>query len=340
MMDPISSLTAGINSSIRILEVTYQLRSVGEETTDLLRTTQHVDRNISEARRLRGTKNDALDEKERRWMDSVIHDTRDALLDVAQLIEPARVDTQLKDTVNAKHKLLWVLRDGPKVRDKHKRLSICHQSLMAVVNTLHAKDSTLLAEPSEEEVDEPPPYEADMEALFNWKCRRRGRASTSNVAIRGDTSSISSDPIPRRCRTSVDTHMSQETPSSASTLDSFGKLTLEPFTAFSPSLETLELSLQGKRPVSEDLRAVGGPDPFMAKSEFDDSPISLQQEFEGADLGIVMEGEEQGQEQDIAIGEARLRRGSRATRHWRREWLTFYAKTAERERKDRGNEGG
>ena len=340
-MDPISSLTAGINSSIRILEVTYQLRSVGEETADLLRTTEHVDRNISEARRLRATKNEALDDKERRWMDHVISDTRDALLDIAQLIEPARVDTQLKDTVNAKHKLLWVLRDGPKVRDKHKRLSICHQSLMAVVNTLHAKDSSPIADPSEEGADEPPPYEADMQALFNWKCRRRVRASTSNVATRGDTSSISSDPIPRRCRTSVETYASQETPSSASTLDTLSKLTLEPFTAFSPSLETLELSLQGKRPVSEDLRAVGGPDLFMAKSEFDDSPISVQHEFGAADTARVEGGKEQEQEIPAGeAGEARLRRGSKATRHWRREWLTFYAKTTERERKDRGNEGG
>ena len=305
--------------------MTYQLRSVGEETADLLRTTQHVDRNISEAQRRRNAKVDSVNNKERTWMDDIIHDTREALLDVARLIEPARVDTELRDSVNAKNKLMWVLRDGPKVRDKHKRLSICHQSLMTVINTLHAKDRSPLISPLQEEIDEPPPYEADMQALFRWKCRRKRRASTSNVTMSGDASSISSDPMPRHCRTSVDTFASTETPPSASTLDSFSKLTLQPFTTFNPSMDTLDEPLYREKSAPPVLHAFGGPDLFLAKSEFDDSPIAMQEDLGSVDAERGCRGVG-GEEVDTMGGEARLRRGSRATRHWRRDVLSFYAK--------------
>ena len=198
-MDPFSTFTTGVHSSIRILEVTYQLRAVDEHVSDLLNTTQHVNRNISEARRLRDSRAEYLDGAERAWMDKVIEDTEYALLEVARLIEPARVDAQINEAVTSKHRILWVLRDGPKVKDKHRQLTICHQSLTAVITALHGKgkDLATMSPPQRPEQD-PPPYDKEMEALFRWKGRRRGKrtASGSSWSITSPVQELEGSSIP------------------------------------------------------------------------------------------------------------------------------------------------
>ena len=188
--DPISALAAGINSSIKILEVTYLLKAVGEQTTDLLRTTEHVNRNVNEARRLRRLKASLISADEQSWMDATIGDTEKALLEVAQLIEPARVDVSTSKSINSKNRVLWVFRDSPKVRDKHNRLSICHQSLIGVINGLYAKDVVVVAPLPQQKDDQPPPYNAELEAMFNWRSQKRRRKSITNL----NAQSTSPDP--------------------------------------------------------------------------------------------------------------------------------------------------
>lgn len=124
----LSAITAGITTVIKIFEVTYQLKAVGEQTTDLLDTTQHVELNIREARRLRRLKDSLLNAGERTWMDKVIEDTEKAVRTVAQLIEPSRVGMQTKQGIDLGHRAVWVFRESPKVRDKFARLSVCHQT--------------------------------------------------------------------------------------------------------------------------------------------------------------------------------------------------------------------
>ena len=181
-MDPLSGVSACINSSIRILEVTYQLKAVDEQTADLLSTTRHVDHNLNEARRLRRTKVTLLDAGERAWIDGVIQDTDRALCAVAQLIEPARVDKNVKEGINFRHKVLWVFRDNPKVRDKHAGLTLCHQSLMTVIACLYSKDSTVIESMARVEKEEkPPPYDPQTEDLFNWRNQRRRKKSNMDL---------------------------------------------------------------------------------------------------------------------------------------------------------------
>ena len=179
-IDPLTAIASGVNSSIKILEVTYLLKAVGEQTTDLLRTAEHVNRNINEARRLRRLKAALLNSDERAWMDSTIDDTTKALQEIGQLIEPARADAITTNSINGKTKVLWVFRDSPKVRDKHNRLSICHQSLIGVINGLYAKD-IVIATPMPMGPDVPPPYNPDMEKMLNWQRQRRRRRSTANL---------------------------------------------------------------------------------------------------------------------------------------------------------------
>jgi len=177
-MDPISSFAAAVNGPFRILEVTYQLKAVGEQTADLLSTTKHVDTNLNEARRLRRVKDTLINHGERTWIDAVINDTDRALRAVAQLIEPARVDELTKSNISLGHKVMWVFRDNPKVRDKHSRLSMCHQSLTAVISCLYSKDVVVIAPiPQEKKEEQPPPYDPEMEQLLNWMNPRRRRKS-------------------------------------------------------------------------------------------------------------------------------------------------------------------
>ena len=181
-MDPLSGAAAGINSSIRIFEVTYQLKAVDEQTADLLSTTRHVDNNLNEARRLRRLKVTLLDADECAWIDGVIQDTDKALCAVAQLIEPARVDKNVKEGINFKNRVMWVFRDNPKVRDKHAALMLCHQSLMTVIARLYSKDSTIIESTAgSEKGEKPPPYDPQTEDLFNWRNQRRRRKSNMDL---------------------------------------------------------------------------------------------------------------------------------------------------------------
>lgn len=133
------------------------------------------------ARRLRRIKAALLNHVERTWIDGVIDDTENALRAVAQLIEPARIDKSTKQGISIGSRIMWLFRDSPKVRDKHVRLSMCHQSLSSVIACFYSKDVVIVAPLPEKKLQErPPPYDPQMEQLFNWRNRRlRGRSSSS-----------------------------------------------------------------------------------------------------------------------------------------------------------------
>ena len=184
-MDPVNIVVAGLNTTIRLFEVTYQLKAADEQAADLLSTTQHVSRNIDEARRLRQTKARMLSIGEAKWIDKIIKDTEDALREIAYLIEPARVDQTTAKNISFKHKFLWVFRENPKVQNKHQRLSVCHQSLTAVINCLYGKN-LILIRPGTSSVDatqqqSPPPYYPEMATLFEWRKRRKNTHSGSDM---------------------------------------------------------------------------------------------------------------------------------------------------------------
>lgn len=233
-MDPLSGAAAGINSSIRIFEVTYQLKAVDEQTADLLSTTRHVDNNLNEARRLRRLKVTLLDAEERAWIDGVILDTDKALCAVAQLIEPARVDKNVKEGINFKNRVMWVFRDNPKVRDKHAALTLCHQSLMTVIARLYTQDSTIIESMARSEKREkPPPYDPQTEDLFNWRNQRRRRKSNIDLGdgdTEGETSTTSVSTNSISTSTSPTSPLGSTTPlsSCSSTMEVFERTTSIP----------------------------------------------------------------------------------------------------------------
>lgn len=176
--DPLSAVSSSINATIKILEVTYQLKAVDEQTADLLSTTRHVDFMVQEARRLRRLKAGLLNTSERIMIDTVINDTEDALRAVAKLVEPCRVDKSTKKGIRFGHRVMWVFRDNPSVRDKHQKLQVCYQSLTVVFACLYSKDPVVIAPAPEGKIEEqPPPYDPELKELLDWQNRRKGRKS-------------------------------------------------------------------------------------------------------------------------------------------------------------------
>ena len=176
--DPVSAITSSISTTIKILEITYELKAVDEQTADLLSTTRHVDFMLQHAHRLRRLKAGLLNTSERAMIDTVIGDTEDALRSVAKLVEPCRVDKATKNTIGFGHRIMWLIRDNPSVRDKHQMLQICYQSLTIVFNCLFSKDAVVIAPiPEVRSEEQPPPYDPQLKELLNWQNRRKGRKS-------------------------------------------------------------------------------------------------------------------------------------------------------------------
>ena len=109
-------------------------------------------------------------------IDTVISDTEDALRAVAKLVEPCRVDKATRKTIRFGHRVMWLIRDNPSVRDKHQKLQICYQSLAMVFNCLYSKDVVVIAPiPEVRREEQPPPYDPRLKELFDWQNRRKGR---------------------------------------------------------------------------------------------------------------------------------------------------------------------
>ena len=111
-------------------------------------------------------------------IDQVITDTEDALRSVARLVESCRVDKATKNGIRLGHRVMWVFRDNPNVRDKHQKLQVCHQSLSIAFTCLYSKDAVVIAPaPERSSEEQPPPYDPQLKELLGWQNRRKGRKS-------------------------------------------------------------------------------------------------------------------------------------------------------------------
>ena len=212
-MDGFSSLGGGItaclNASINIFEITYQLKAVEQQTSDLLSTTRLVDHDVKEARRLRRLKVAFLSVSERAWMDGVIDHTESALRAVAQLIEPARVDKTTSQSINFGNRVMWVFRDNPQVRDRHQRLGLCHQSLTTIISCLYSKDTVGTAPMVDDNTTEeqPPPYDSELHDFLSWRHRKRSHADLTE-----GRNTATGSPSSTRSRSIASTEISQISP--------------------------------------------------------------------------------------------------------------------------------
>ena len=184
-LDPVSVTVSGVTTCIRLFEITYQLKSVGTQTAALLKTVQHVQRNINEAQRLRQLKIHLLKKAEIEWMDKIIDDTHKALVELAKLMEKVRIDQETKKSIGFGHRAMWVLRDNPDVVNKHREMSICHDSLNTVISVLHSKDVVVVTPAPPPSIhnyynNQPPPaYDPAMAELFERRQTLKHRKTTS-----------------------------------------------------------------------------------------------------------------------------------------------------------------
>lgn len=199
-----SSVASGLNTIIKVCEISLALKAVKEQTTSLLYTTQHVERNIIEAKRLMQQRATILSIDEKSWMERQIKDTEDALLAVAKLIEAARVSIQANGSTDMKTKAIWVFRDNLKAGEKMMRLSICAGTLNIVIGALYVKDAVsappeqkIAPQESEDDLrdrddDGLPSYQMSQLLLNRKTSRMRlkslGRLSTPSLATLNEDS--------------------------------------------------------------------------------------------------------------------------------------------------------
>lgn len=200
-----------------------------------------------------------LNNSERNWIDGIVDDTESALRGVARLIEPARVDKATKEGINFSNRFMWVFRDNPQVRDKHTRLSVCHQSLTAVIACLYAKDVVVAAPvPDKKKEEQPPPYDLQLEELFNWRNRRRRAKrfmSLPSVAAGSSTpaTSVSADTVVASAtsRVPIQSDDFAQDPPSSHPHSAFGILTEPRFPHTSLTKDSI------RRPMSVDAVPIG-----------------------------------------------------------------------------------
>src|SRR6266516_5271795 len=124
-------------ATLRIFQIGYELKAVGEQTRDLLDSTDHVSTGLQAVKTLRRKKSQHLDITEKKWIDEVLANTEKTLGNVAKLIEPARVDLQTKfGHVGLVNRGLFVFRDSPRVATNLARLNLASQSLNTAMNIL------------------------------------------------------------------------------------------------------------------------------------------------------------------------------------------------------------
>ena len=179
-MSIVGEITTGVASVFKILEVVYALKAVDEQTRDLLKLTQEVEKDIRHAQRLLHSNTSTSEKLDKEWMDDKISAAQEAVKDVTRLIEPCRVDLATTQGIKLHHRALWVFRDSSDVSAKYRNLQSAHGALLSVITTLSNRE-ILLALPVAvaQYVDKPPPYDPELDHLYNRRDIRRVRSRSA-----------------------------------------------------------------------------------------------------------------------------------------------------------------
>ncbi|GME42675.1 hypothetical protein EPUS_04998 [Neofusicoccum parvum] len=193
MAEPFSSLSgvgaagAIINSSVSVTQKLFELKAVGDQTRDLLETSEQINTTLEYARTLRRRKSKILSTFEKRWIDGVLDTTEKAVRSVASLIEPARVDIKTKGRISLATRGLFVLRDSPNVSASLARLGIASQSLNTAMGTLCSRDGSAYQaqsyQPPAETKPAPPSYEESQGPGLRPRRRESGIPAKPELGV-------------------------------------------------------------------------------------------------------------------------------------------------------------
>lgn len=191
MADP-SAIFSAINTAFKLAEFAIALNEVGTENAVFVRTIQRVRYDLQETERLlnmpavKATLEKSEDK--RLWIKGAIHSTKSALNDIGLFVERARSDNQRDGTISFANRVRWVLGDLSKLNNRVLELSACHQTLGAVLATLHPLEtlSTIVASRPDAFDNPPPSYntvvgKSDFRSPYMRKKDRKKRAKEEEV---------------------------------------------------------------------------------------------------------------------------------------------------------------
>ncbi|KAK3117677.1 hypothetical protein LTR53_000705 [Teratosphaeriaceae sp. CCFEE 6253] len=194
---PISAVSSVLGTAIGITQKAFEIYAVDEQAKSLLKTVEQVSCELREARTLRRQKSSLFTTMEKRIFDSTFERTEAAVSLVAALAEPARADLAISGgRVRFATRVLFVLRDSPRIQVCLTQLGIASQSLNRDIGTLCSRAGrTAPAMPGDGHSTLKPPPPTYEEALFMSERRRRNTqrwASARSLDSQSNTPTLAS----------------------------------------------------------------------------------------------------------------------------------------------------
>lgn len=184
-MDPtsiISAVSAGLGATFRVLEKGFEINAVDDQAKSVLQTVEQVSVQLKDATTLRRQKSSLFTRFEKRMIDDTIRYTEDAISLVATLVEPARADLEVSGgSIAFPTRLLFVLRDSPRIQVCLTQLGIASQSLNRDLTMLCSREGRPTMTPTIPQLavkSSPPSYE---EVVFLTERRQRNLRRRSSA---------------------------------------------------------------------------------------------------------------------------------------------------------------
>lgn len=173
---PIGAVASVLGTAIGFTQKVFEVYAVDEQAKSLLKTVDQISCELQDARLLRRQKSSLFTNVEKRMIDDTFRRTDDAIGLVASLAEPSRADLQVcGGKVRISTRVLFVLRDSPRIQVCLTQLGIASQSLNRDIQTLCSRTSRLGSSAltdSDAATLKPPPPSYD-EVMFMHEGRRR-----------------------------------------------------------------------------------------------------------------------------------------------------------------------
>ncbi|CAM1501966.1 Fc.00g039500.m01.CDS01 [Cosmosporella sp. VM-42] len=139
-MDPFSitaGTLSGISASFRVVEIGYQLQGVREDAQTFIRLVKQVEDDLEHATACRIDAAEILrgyPDHYRKWIVEAIRRTIDVLDDFGKFILEGTEDDK---KISLDKRIIYLLRNYPKLVDREKALSFAHTTLLAAVSFMH-----------------------------------------------------------------------------------------------------------------------------------------------------------------------------------------------------------
>lgn len=185
-MDPRSpppAASADRTSTVRLTEKVFEIKAADRAAEKLLETIDKINGRLEAAKTLRDQKSHLLHNDQAEFITTTFESTTQAIRDVAELVEPCHVSMEPKEgTSGTAPKLMFVLRETPKIHISMEQLKTAGENLEMVLIVLSNGDSTEPGHPphTRPQIRTPPSHELDQ-LLTASRTRNMARRRTINA---------------------------------------------------------------------------------------------------------------------------------------------------------------